>query len=78
MSKLDVLVSKLDPALFYFFVDETLHGILVVHVDDFLYGGTALFHEKVIKKLFEVFVVGSAGTQSMKFLGYIWFKIRIA
>ena len=68
--KLGAFVSKLDPALFYFIHDGVLQGILVVHVDDFLYAGTTSFHETVIKKLFEVFVVGSEAKQSMKFLGY--------
>ena len=67
---LNVKVSKFDPALFYFVKDGALHGVLVVHVDDFLYGGTAFFYEQVIKKLFEVFVVGCAETKCMRFLGY--------
>ena len=56
--QLGAFVSKLDPALFYFKHDNVVQGILVVHVDDFLYAGTTLFHEKVIKKLFEVFIDG--------------------
>ena len=58
MLNLGVCVSKLDPGLFFFVVD------------DFLYAGTALFHDRVIKKLYEVFIVGSDATQCMKFLGY--------
>ena len=67
---LGVCVSKLDPGLFFFVVDGKLNGVLVVHVDDFLHAGTALFHDRVIKKLYEVFIVGSDATQCMKFLGY--------
>ena len=68
--KLNVSVSKLDSALFYYVVDGKLHGILIVHVDDFLFAGSHLFLNNVILKLYDVFIVGSQDFGCMKFLGF--------
>lgn len=70
LNKLGVIVSKLDPAMFYCIVNGTLKGILVVHVDDFLYAGSNEFLVTIMKKLYEVFIVGSDASRCMKFLGY--------
>ena len=67
---LKVTVSRFDSALFYYEVDRCIHGILVVHVDDFLYAGTKLFWNNVILKLYSVFIVGSEDFGCMKFLGF--------
>ena len=68
--KLNVTVSKLDSALFYYVVDGKLHGILIVHVDDFLFAGSHLFLNNVILKLHDVFIVGSQDFGCMKCLGF--------
>ena len=61
---------KLDQAVFVWHCkDNTLMGIIVIHVDDFLFGGTAAFHDSVISKLKNVFTIGLEETQAMKYLG---------
>ena len=54
---LDCKQSTLDKAMFMWYNDGDLAGIIQIHVDDMIYGGSLEFHEKVIseiKKLFEI------------------------
>lgn len=67
--KLDVNVSKLDKAVFYYCKANECIGIMIVHVDDFLFGGTDFFLKNVISKLHELFVVGLVESSGMKYLG---------
>lgn len=61
---------KLDQAVFVWHSkDKSLVGIMVIHVDDFLFGGNEEFHESVISKFKEVFTIGLEETQAMKYLG---------
>lgn len=48
--KLGGTVSRYDPALYMWYDKKKLYGILVTHVDDFLYCGTDQFLENVIVK----------------------------
>ena len=43
--------SVLDPCVFFWFHEKQCQGIFAVHVDDILFGGTDLFHEKVVCNL---------------------------
>ena len=61
--------SKYDEALFFYKLDHELHGITVVHVDDFLYGGTAKFHKDVIEPIGNVFEIGRICGTPLVFLG---------
>lgn len=47
-----------DDALFYCIKDGKLVGICLLHVDDFLIGGTESFHELVKEKLIKRFTFG--------------------
>ena len=64
-----VTVSKLDPAVFFYFVDSVLHGILVAHVDDFFVAGSKLFHSYVVDAIRKTFIVGLEEIQCLKYLG---------
>ena len=48
----------------------TLHGLLVTHVDDFLWGsGSHVFFENVIKLLHKIFKIGSVNEKAFQYLG---------
>ena len=44
-------------------------GILVAHVDDFLYGGNDYFLTRVLPLIRKMFIIGVEETQSLKYLG---------
>ena len=61
--------SKYDDAVFYLFDNNKLEGFLCALVDDFCWGGTKLFEEKVICPLKEIFDIGKEHTKAFKYLG---------
>ena len=61
-------VSKYDPSLFMYQYRETLYGLLVTHVDDFLWGGSHVFVENVIKPLHKIFETGSVNKKAFQYL----------
>ena len=69
LMKLNVKVSQLDKSVFYYHSKGICTGIMIVHVDDFLFGGTASFHINVISKLHNLFVVGLVESVGKKYLG---------
>lgn len=69
LDKLGVVSSVFDEALFYYKVDDKLSGIMVLHVDDFLYGGDKRFQEDVIKKFVCVFEVSIENCVNFKYIG---------
>ena len=60
--------SRYDDAVFYLKIDGVCHGILIIHVDDFLYGGSSKF-EKIISRIRAVFTVGHESKIPLKYLG---------
>ena len=54
LTQLNVKQSTLDQRLYFLFENGLLVGILVIHVDDILYGGTASFVNNVIRPLSEI------------------------
>lgn len=66
---LGVVQSKLDQALFMWYNDGSLSGIMACHVDDFIFGGTKTYHETVITRIRSLFIVGLEENTSMKYLG---------
>ena len=68
LMKIVVLRSLYDEALFYYKVN-ILHGITAVHVDDFIFGGSSLFHDVAMEKVRQVFEIGTESLAPLKFLG---------
>ena len=56
--KLGLTVSKLDKAVFIYIKDGVCQGIIIAHVDDFLFGGSLRFHSEIVLKIKQLFVVG--------------------
>lgn len=68
--KLGVIMCTLDPALFFWHVNGRLEGIICLHVDDFLWAGTANFEKSIMKGLASMFLVGSSsGNGSFRYVG---------
>ena len=66
---LGLIVCKLDPALIFWFINDSLHGIICIHVDDLIWAGTDDFKTLVIMKLDKTFCVGSVACGKFKYLG---------
>ena len=62
-------VCSLDSALFTFASNNVLQGVVCVYVDDFLWAGDEYFEKKVIKKLSDLFLIGSAESGAFKYVG---------
>ena len=60
---------KLDNAVFSWYQNGRLHGIVACHVDDFVYAGSDVFHTTVVIKLKSIFVIGREEAHCFKFLG---------
>lgn len=63
---------RFDQAIFVWTAPDEpniLAGIVAVHVDDFLYGGTPLFHTMVISRIRKTFIIGLEECSGMKYLG---------
>ena len=67
LTKAGCHVSKLDPAVFYYYTNK-LEGLLVSHVDDFLYAGTKRFGEE-IERLKKVFQISKEDANAFKYVG---------
>ena len=61
--------SKYDNALFFWRKDDQLHGIMCCHVDDFLYGGTPFFNDKVIAHLKQQFSLSDECVSTLTYTG---------
>ena len=69
LQKLEGHQLKLDQAVFvWFFPDKTLLGIIVIHVDDFIFAGHPSF-QLIVTKIHSEFTVGTQESVSMKYLG---------
>ena len=60
---------KTDPAGFYWYFNGNLEGIFLMHVDDYFWGGTSNFENKVISKLCNTFMVGQQSNEMFKYIG---------
>ena len=68
LTRLECQKSKYDSALFMYHTEE-LEGILVAHVDDFLWAGTDSFYSRVIVKLKTTFRISKEESSEFKYLG---------
>ncbi|VDI53393.1 Hypothetical predicted protein [Mytilus galloprovincialis] len=62
-------VSKIDSAVFYWYNEKGLTGVLAVHVDDFLWAGSSAFEKTVVSRIRDMFKVGKESCESFKYLG---------
>ena len=60
---------KYDQALFMWYENGVLAGIMACHVDDILYGGSQQFHSEIISKIRSIFAIGLEEDTNMKYLG---------
>ena len=69
--QLGAVQSRLDNAMFIWYSHETenVMGIMVVHVDDFLYGGSKFFHNSVMRKFRTIFQIGLEESNQIRYLG---------
>ena len=67
--KLRVYPSKYDQAVFTYYCDGKLNGIISTHVDDFCWAGTRYFENEVINNLRKIFIVKSEEDSSFRYLG---------
>ena len=69
LMSLGATVSSYDNCLFTWYDNDQLIGILVSHVDDFAFGGTAQFFDTVVSGLRSTLKVGTHETNSFQYLG---------
>ena len=62
-------VSCVDPAVFYWFEDNELKGILAVHVDDLIWEGSHEFESKVINRIRSSFLVSIEENGIFRYVG---------
>ena len=67
--QLGCVQSNLDKAVFRYYHEGELLGAIVLHVDDFMFAGTKLFHENVTEKVITKFKVGLRKTDVFKYVG---------
>ncbi|KAK4311282.1 hypothetical protein Pmani_017216 [Petrolisthes manimaculis] len=67
--KLGCVQLKADPAGFYWYNEGILSGVLLMHVDDFIWGGTRAFENKVVAKIRSEFQVGQQCSGAFKYIG---------
>lgn len=60
--------SKADPSVFYYH-PLTLEGLLIAHVDDFLWSGTERFKVNVIERLKKTFKISEENSSAFKYVG---------
>ena len=60
--------SKFDSSLFTYYTDQ-LEGILITHVDDFLFAGTEKFYQSVINSLKQTFPISKESSSAFKYIG---------
>ena len=58
-----------DDAVFYFREDDKVHGVILLHVDDFLTVGDSIFFEKVVEKVKQRFTFGKIEKDEFRFTG---------
>jgi hypothetical protein len=64
-----MIQCKYDQAVFMWFCDGVLSGLLTCHVDDIVFGGCNTFHAQVIMKIRSIFTIGLEEDTNLKYLG---------
>ena len=68
LNKLGGKLSQLDPGIFAWYQNDQVYGIVILFVDDVLWGGTTQF-EEIVKRLKETFHFGAENSQSFDYIG---------
>ena len=71
LTKIGMKKSTYDNALFFWIDNGTCCGLIVLHVDDLMYGGNESFYRNVIEKLKTVYVIGQECDTSFKYIGHM-------
>ena len=61
--------SRLDPTLFVGKKKKRITGLMVIHVDNFYYGGEKEFYQSIIRKIKDKFKIGEEKEENFKYLG---------
>lgn len=67
--ELGCIQLKTDPAGFYWYYEGQLEGVFLMHVDDYLWGGSNNFVNLVISKLCSKFMIGQQSSEVFKYIG---------
>ena len=67
--KLGCVQLKVDPAGFYWYNEGMLSGVLLMHVDDFIWGGSEVFKNKIVESVKCKFEIGNEACSAFKYLG---------
>ena len=62
-------VSEIDPSMFTWHENNSLTGVIIVHVDDFLLAGNEKFQNTFIANLWQTFAIGKEESKQFKYLG---------
>ena len=66
---LGVEQCSLDKAIFFWYKDGQLEGIICLYVDNFLFAGSHCFLNSIIKSFMKIFNVGSTGSDNFTYVG---------
>lgn len=69
LTKLGCTQLQVDSSMFYWYYEGELAGLFVMHVDDFIWGGTEEFVSNVINKIKENFELGNQENSMFKYIG---------
>ena len=62
--------SKYDPGLFYYIHGGELIGMIGIHVDDFLQGGTEYFNKHIMPEVLKSFKIGKSEIKEFMYTGF--------
>ena len=65
-----MIQSAHDSCLFYYHYNGKLEGILIIHVDDYLSSGSAIFQTNIIEKLRKTYIFGKICQYDFIFTGF--------
>ena len=61
--------SKYDEALYYYHLRGKCQGLVGVHVDDFMHGGTSHLQQRIMKKFREAINIGAENVPPLRYIG---------
>ena len=67
--KSGAVVSKYDQAMFTWYFQNKLHGIITTHVDDFCFTGSEILQTRVMDRLCHLFKIKSKEVAEFQYIG---------